>query len=97
MALDGFSQHLFWDTRREDLDRDAHAAYIVHQVVEFGLQADWEQLQRLYPHDELRSIALNLRTLDPVTLSFLAAYFGEAPSAFRCFTTAQSPRNFWNS
>jgi len=45
--FDGFSSHLFWDTRREALDRDEHAPYIVHQVVEFGLQADWDRLQRL--------------------------------------------------
>jgi|LauGreSuBDMM15SN_2_FD.fasta_scaffold391298_2 hypothetical protein len=95
--FDGFSSHLFWDTRREALDRDEHAPYIVHQVVEYGLQADWDRLQRLYTFEELRAIALELRTLDPVTLSYLACFFREDPRAFRCYTSAQSPQNFWNS
>ena len=36
-----FSAHLFWDVRKEDVDFDEHAQYIIKRVLEYGLLEDW--------------------------------------------------------
>ena len=36
-----FSPHLFWDVRKEDIDFDVHAQYVIKRVLEYGLLNDW--------------------------------------------------------
>jgi hypothetical protein len=92
-----FSEHLFWDVDRSKLDFSANKEQIVYQVVEFGLMKDWVLLQRIFNHEELKQIVVNLRQLDPVTLAYLAHFFKLDKSAFRCFSQSQSNQDFWNS
>jgi hypothetical protein len=47
--------------------------------VEFGLMADWLLLQQR----KIKTNTTNLRTLDKVTLSFLAHFFKIVKSEFR--------------
>lgn len=35
-----FSPHLFWDVRKEDIDFDVHAQYVIKRVLEYGLLND---------------------------------------------------------
>lgn len=35
--MEQFSPHLFWDVRKEDIDLDAHAQYVIQRVLEYGL------------------------------------------------------------
>jgi hypothetical protein len=97
IKITDFSPHLFWDVDRDKLNFERSKEQIVYQVVEFGLMSDWLLLQRVYSFDELKKIATNLRTLDKITLSFLAHFFKIDKSEFRCYTTSQSAQNFWNS
>lgn len=97
IAMNEFSPHLFWDTDRSALDPKTSAPYIVTQVVEYGLLSDWNLLLELYSKDELREIAVNLRSLDPVSISFLAHYLGVDRTEFRCYTPKQSHQDFWRS
>lgn len=92
-----FSDHLFWDTNRGQLDISEHAAYIVTQVVEYGLLSDWKLLQALYSKEKLHQVSTELRSLDPVSLSFLAHYLGVDRTAFKCYTPKPSAHDFWNS
>jgi hypothetical protein len=79
------------------LDFQIHKEQIVYQVVEFGLMSDWNLLHQIYTPEQLKEIVLNLRTLDKVTLSFLAHYFQVEKDKFRCYKLSQSPHSFWNS
>ena len=97
IKITDFSPHLFWDVDRDKLNFERSKEQIVYQVVEFVLMSDWLLLQRVYSFDELKKIATNLRTLDKITLSFLAHFFKIDKSEFRCYTTSQSAQNFWNS
>lgn len=97
ISIDDFSPHLFWDMDKEKIDFERSKEQIVFQVVEFGMMKDWELLQRIYPLPQLKQIVLNLRSLDKVTLSFLAHYFKVDKTKFRCYTQTQSPTSFWNS
>jgi hypothetical protein len=96
-SIHDFSAHLFWDTNKELLDFDKSKSQIVFQVVEYGLMSDWNLLQKIYSREELKQTAMTLRSLDKVTLSFLAHFFKVDKSEFRCYKQSQSPSGFWNS
>lgn len=97
ITLDDFSPHLFWDMDKENLDFEKSKAQIVFQVVEYGMMKDWELLQRIYTLSQIKQTVLKLRSLDSVTLSFLAHFFKVDKTKFRCYTQTQSPSSFWNS
>ena len=39
------SQHLFWDVNKTTIDFEKHKAYIIKQVLEYGLIGDWKLIQ----------------------------------------------------
>ncbi len=95
--LVNFSPHLFWDMDKSKIDFDTAKAQIFFEVVEYGLMSDWILIQKIYSKDILKNIALNLRTLDKVTLAYLSHFFQVDKTQFRCYKTSQSPGSFWNS
>ena len=46
--MEQFSPHLFWDVRKEDIDLDAHAQYVIQRVLEYGLLGDWNLIKSYY-------------------------------------------------
>jgi hypothetical protein len=97
ISINDFSPHLFWDVDRSKLDFDKSKEQIVYQVVEYGMMKDWLLIQQLYSKNTLKEIVLNLRSLDKVTLSFLAHFFKVDKTEFRCYKQSQSNQSFWNS
>jgi hypothetical protein len=97
ITINDFSPHLFWDVDRSKLDFKKSKEQIVYQVVEYGMMNDWLLLQQVYPKNTLKEIALNLRSLDKVSLSFLAHFFKVDKTQFRCYKQSQSNQSFWNS
>lgn len=92
-----FSDHLFWDTERSSMDLQQHKAQIIYKVLEFGTMDDWRLLQKTYSKDTMAEVVTNLRTLDPVTLSFIANHLGLEKTDFRCYKKKPLARDFWNS
>ena len=81
-----FSPHLFWDVDRNALKLPEHGVYVLAQVVDFGLQQDWDLLKSVVSEEQMKSWALQAPSLDPVTVSFLAHYLQIDRSNFRCFS-----------
>lgn len=92
-----FSPHLFWDVDRNALKLPEHGVYVLAQVVDFGLQQDWDLLKSVVSEEQMKSWALQAPSLDPVTVSFLAHYLQIDRSNFRCFSEKPSATNFWES
>lgn len=84
-------QHLFWDTRPEDIDFEKHAAWIAKRVLEYGDWPDWQLLVRHYGRERLANIVTQIRTLQPKSLAFCEAWFNLPASVFRCSTHPQFP------
>lgn len=84
ITINDFSPHLFWDVNRNELDFYRTKEQIIFQVVELGLMKDWELLQKVYPKETLKEVVQNLRSLDKVTLYFLAYYLKIDKTQFRC-------------
>jgi hypothetical protein len=92
-----FSPHLFWDMDKSKIDFVTAKTHIVFQVVEYELMSDWILIQKIYPSGTLKTVVLNLRTLDKVTLAYLSHFFQVDKTQFRCYKTSQSAESFWNS
>ena len=95
--IENFSPHLFWDMNKSNLDFEKSKSQIIYHVVEYGVMTDWLLVQKIYPKEEIKAVVTNLRTLDKVTLSYLAHFFQIDKTQFRCYTTSQSAQSFWNS
>ena len=54
-----FSAHLFWDVRKEDVDFDEHAQYIIKRVLEYGLLEDWNLIRQYYGLSKIVEVAKN--------------------------------------
>jgi len=97
ITVKDFSQHLFWDVDLETFDLDKYQVFMVGRVVEYGKLNDWNLLKELYGKPKIKEISLNLRSLDVVSLSFLATIFQIDKSEFRCYKHRQLVQNYWNS
>lgn len=97
IKISDFSAYLFWDVDLNNFDLNLNKKHLTYKVVEFGQLSDWQNLLTIYGKEEVKSIVLELRSLDPVTLSFLANYFHLEEKDFRCYTEIQSKKSFWNS
>ena len=69
---------------------------IIYKVVEFGLIKDWNIIKEIYSLETIKTVSLEFRNLDVVTLSFLSTLFNINKSEFRCYKLKQSNLNFWN-
>ena len=91
-----FSDYLFWDVDRNNLDIERSKVYIIDRALSHGMLSDWFLIKKIYGNESIREVALNLRYLDKYALNFCAAYFGEPIQHFRCYTYTQSNPGHWN-
>lgn len=46
LTVDKFSQHLFWDAKKSEIDFEKNKSYVIWQVLEYGLMKDWKLIQK---------------------------------------------------
>lgn len=92
--ISAFSDYLFWDVPKENIDLDAHAPYIVQRVLELGRMEDWELLVSIYGIKRIAETTKKLRTLEPKALSFISLISHTPKEEFRCYTTKPSFPDF---
>ena len=73
--MEQFSPHLFWDVRKEDIDLDAHAQYVIQRVLEYGLLGDWNLIKSYYGLPKIVETAKGLRSLEPRALAYIAPFW----------------------
>lgn len=91
-----FSPTLFWDTDIEGLDMEKHKAFIIGRVLDYGTWEDWILIRHFYPLDVLKETVINIRSLFPQSLSFIAAATHTPLQEFRCYKQKQSTPQHWN-
>lgn len=97
ITIEDFSQHLFWDMDISLFDLEKHKVHLIHKVLEYGMMEDWNLIKELYGMETIKEVALNVRTLDAVTLSFVSNLFGIDKTEFRCYKHRQLYPTLWNS
>ncbi len=90
-----FSPSLFWDIDIAELDMEKHKAFIVARVLDYGMMADWLFIRQYYGIDRLREIALNIRSMERRSLSFIATVTRTPENQFRCYKLLQSKNLHW--
>lgn len=91
-----FSENLFWDVKFEDIDFQKHAPYVVQRILEYGADQDWRLLLSIYGLNRIGEVAMNLRSLEPRAMSFIAAITNHSKEDFRCYILKQSNLQPWN-
>lgn len=97
IKISDFSQHLFWDVDKSLFDLDKYKVQMIAKALEYGNWNDWGLLKKYYGLETIKEVSLNLRSLDAVTLSYLAAIFNIDQKEFRCYKHRQLFPNLWNS
>ncbi len=97
ITIADFSQHLFWDVDLSLFDLEKHKVFLIHRVLEYGLIEDWNLIKEFYGLETIKEVALNVRTLDAVTLAFVSNLFGIDKTEFRCYKHRQLYPTYWNS
>ena len=97
ITINDFSKHLFWDVDLDGFDFDKHDGFFAQRVIEYGKMEDWNLLKKLYGLEKIKELALQFRTLDAVSLSYLSAIFNIDKTEFRCYKHKQLVQNYWNS
>lgn len=64
LSIDQFSKHLFWDVDRNQLNIVINKAYIIKQVLEYGMLHDWILIQKHYGIEQIAETAKTFRELD---------------------------------
>ncbi len=97
ITISDFSKHLFWDVDLNGFDFEKHDQWFSQRVIEYGNWEDWNLLKKLYGLERIKELALQFRTLDAISLSYLAAIFNIDQSEFRCYKHKQLFPTYWNS
>lgn len=97
ITVNDFSKHLFWDVDLDRFDLQKHKVQLIHKVLEYGKIEDWNLIKVCYGMETIKEVCLNLRSLDPVALPFVATLFKIDKKEFRCYRHKQSVQNYWNS
>ena len=92
-----FSEHLFWDIDVEKLDIDRSPAFVIQRVLEYGFWIDWVQIRSYYSMQTIKDAVMNLRTLNPKALNYIALYTNTDKKNYRCYKLAQLHPTLWNS
>ena len=92
-----FSEHLFWDVEVEKLDIDSYPAFVIQRVLEYGFWSDWAQIRSYYSIRTIKEVVMDLRTLRPKALNYIALYTDTDKKDYRCYRLAQLQPTLWNS
>ena len=88
---------LFWDIDMEQVNMDTCPAQIIQRVLEYGIWEDWQIIRNYYGLNKIVEVCRNLRSLDPVALSFICTISDTDKTEYRCYRTKQSAHTLWNS
>lgn len=92
-----FSKHLFWDIDIDDLDMEKHAQFVLERGLQYGSFEDWQIIRNYYSFNNISEMALNIRSLEPTALTFVASYINKPITEFRCYKLAQLNPEPWFS
>ena len=96
-CVSNLSKMLFWDMDMEQVNMDACPSQIIQRVLEYGTWEDWHIIRTYYGLDKIVEVCRNLRSLDPVALSFICTISHTDKTGYRCYRTKQSAPTLWNS
>ena len=96
-CIQRLSKFLFWDADMSNADMDEYPAFFIQRVLEYGTIDDWRLIRSYYGLEKIVEVCKTLRTLDPMSLSYICTISQTNKEDYRCYHTMQSHPTLWNS
>ena len=90
------SPHIFWDVDLNSIDMEKNGVFVLQRVLQYGILKDWLLLKSIMGVENIKALAVQLPTLDDVSISFLSNLYKIDKSEFKCYKNKQSNQNYWN-
>lgn len=94
MSTENYISHLspvlFWYMDIEQLDTERHSAHLIQRVLEYSTLNYWRLTRDYYGLDRIANDCKQLRTLDPMALSFVCVMTDTKKEDYRCYKLRQS-------
>ncbi len=96
-VIQNLSSVLFWDVDPNQADLERYPSFFIQRVLEYGDWHDWKLLLTYYGLQRIVAVCQQLRSLDPVCVSFICTISDTKKEDYRCYRLAQSNPTLWNS
>ena len=94
--ITSLSPHIFWDVDVQSVDVEKNGIFVLQRVLQYGVLKDWLLLKSIMGVDNIKAFAVQLPTLDDVSISFLSNLYKIDKSEFKCYKNKQSNQNYWS-
>lgn len=94
--ITSLSPHIFWDVDVQSVDMEKNGVFVLQRVLQYGILKDWLLLKSIMGVDNIKAFAVQLPTLDDVSISFLSNLYKIDKSEFKCYKNKQSNQNYWS-
>ena len=94
--ITSLSPHIFWDVDVQSIDVEKNGVFVLQRVLQYGVLKDWLLLKSIMGVDNIKVFAVQLPTLDDVSISFLSNLYKIDKSEFKCYKNKQSNQNYWS-
>ena len=94
--ITSLSPHIFWDVDVQSIDVEKNGVFVLQRVLQYGILKDWLLLKSIMGVDNIKALAVQLPTLDDVSISFLSNLYKIDKSEFKCYKNKQSNQNYWS-
>ena len=94
--ITSLSPHIFWDVDVQSVDVEKNGVFVLQRVLQYGILKDWLLLKSIMGVDNIKAFAVQLPTLDDVSISFLSNLYKIDKSEFKCYKNKQSNQNYWS-
>ena len=94
--ITSFSPHIFWDVDVQSVDLEKNGVFVLQRVLQYGILKDWLLLKSIMGAENIKALAVQLPTLDDVSISFLSNLYKIDKSEFKCYKNKQSNQKYWS-
>ena len=94
--ITSLSPHIFWDVDVQSVDVEKNGVFVLQRVLQYGILKDWLLLKSIMGVENIKALAVQLPTLDDVSISFLSNLYKIDKSEFKCYKNKQSNQNYWS-
>jgi hypothetical protein len=94
--ITSFSPHIFWDVDVQSVDLEKNGVFVLQRVLQYGILKDWLLLKSIMGAENIKALAVQLPTLDDVSISFLSNLYKIDKSEFKCYKNKQSNQIYWS-
>ena len=94
--ITSLSPHIFWDVDVQSVDMEKNGVFVLQRVLQYGILKDWLLLKSVMGAENIKALAVQLPTLDDVSISFLSNLYKIDKSEFKCYKNKQSNQNYWS-